>query len=88
MLRLHPAHTSTARTRRRSCTGSLTGTLLAGHYYVFSYRSDVSMLYEASPIPSATAAGFVALSFIPEPSTALLVTLGLVGLAVKRRRVH
>jgi hypothetical protein len=65
-------------------TGSLTGTLLAGRHYEFSVAASIS----AFPPPTeqaGTASGQVTLSFIPEPSTALLLGVGLVGVCVCRR---
>jgi hypothetical protein len=66
-------------------TGSLTGTLIAGHDYTFEYN----VFIQADPTASASGAiatGGVALTFIPEPSTALLLGCGLVGFAARGRR--
>ena len=65
-------------------TGSVVGTLLAGHLYRFEYNAFI----EVNPLPvseSATSAGFFRLSTVPEPSTALLIGLGLARLASHRR---
>jgi hypothetical protein len=62
----------------------LTGTLLAGHEYLFHYYNIVNA---AAGSPSAaTADGYVRLTFVPEPSTALLLAGGLAGLAAAGRR--
>ena len=68
-------------------TGSLTGTLLAGHDYIFSYQA---FILSGATTSSATATGSFNLSFsqvIPEPSAALLFGSGfaVVGLASRRR---
>jgi len=67
--------------------GSLTGMLIAGHDYAYFYSALIAQL---SPLPfsDATASGSVSLSFtpIPEPGPGLLLALGLVGIAVIRRR--
>ena len=70
-----------------STFGSLTGTLIAGHDYEFNYYVMIHTSSTASP-SGATASGNLSLSFsaIPEPSTGLLMVLGLVALAVSRHR--
>lgn len=68
--------------------GDLTGTLIAGHSYGFIYNLYIR---SSSPISSTVSAtGFIDLSFsaIPEPSTGLLLTLGLLGLGVHRHRTR
>ena len=65
--------------------GSLTGTLLAGHDYVFAFgATSANVGFAASGTVSGS--GNITLTFIPEPSTALLLGLGLVGLSKKRKR--
>ena len=67
--------------------GALSGTLFAGTRYSFNYTASLeNARVQASTGASAT--GFFELSLIPvpEPSTGLLVALGLGGLAVCRRR--
>ena len=68
-------------------TGSLTGTLVAGH----DYKSHYSVYVHAYPSGSssgATGVGSLSLAFsvIPEPSTALLFGGGLLALGFKRER--
>jgi hypothetical protein len=67
--------------------GPLTGTLVAGHVYEWGFNAVICTFCRAVSNPSATgatASGFVSLSFVPEPSTALLMGLGLAGLAIRR----
>jgi hypothetical protein len=68
-------------------TGSLVGTLIAGHDYRFFYSARVRTIPSASPL-GATGSGSVFLGFtaVPEPDTAVLAALGLVVLTVSRRR--
>jgi hypothetical protein len=68
-------------------SGSLAGMLIAGHDYEFYYNATVSAAPYVSPNEVA-AFGNISLSFIPEPSTALLLGLGLVGLGVRRRELR
>lgn len=69
--------------------GSLVGTLTAGHEYRFWYDADIQA-WPSSSWTDATSSGYVSLSFtpvlIPEPGTATLVSLGLVGLALASRK--
>jgi hypothetical protein len=66
-------------------TGSLTGTLSAGHRYVFYYDA---WMEQNTPLSSsfATATGYVQLTIVPEPSTAILVGLGLASFATRLSR--
>jgi len=66
-----------------SLSGSLSGSLIAGHNYRFNVQSQKANL-GASGIASAS--GFASLTFIPEPDTGLLVMAGLFGLAYRQRR--
>jgi hypothetical protein len=66
--------------------GSLTGTLIAGHDYRWTYQSLVQA-YPSASTSGATGSGSFALTFVvPEPSTALLLGGGLLGLAVRAGR--
>lgn len=67
--------------------GALTSTLIAGHDYQFYYDAFVINSSLAATAVSA-ASGSVSLDFtaVPEPGTAVLVTMGLVGLVARRRR--
>ena len=65
-------------------SGSLTGTLIAGHNYQFHYNTFVLADTTASP-SGVTGTGNVSLTFVPEPTTALLLTLGLALLGIRRR---
>ena len=64
--------------------GSLTGTLLAGREYRFVASAGITNEPSAAT-SSADASGFVNLLFVPEPGSAALVSLGLLGLAAWRR---
>jgi hypothetical protein len=64
--------------------GSLTGTLIAGHQYQLVVNGGIATGALAGSYP-ATASGTVALNFVPEPASGLLVLAGLLGLAVQRR---
>jgi hypothetical protein len=68
-------------------SGSLTGTLVAGHDYRFFYQAMIDA-YPVGLNYSATATGFVSLSFVPVPesSTGTLVGIGMVALASRRAR--
>lgn len=64
-------------------TGSLTGVFLPGRTYRFEY--DARLLDSPSPsLQTATATGYFSLVLVPEPSAALLIALGLVGMTVWR----
>jgi hypothetical protein len=64
--------------------GSLPGTLVAGHGYDFTVHADIGD-YDSHNV-AAAASGFVNLIFVPEPTTALLLASGLLGLAARGRR--
>lgn len=60
--------------------GTMTGTLLPGRSYRLQYYSR--LLDEPSPsLQTATATGFYRLAIVPEPSAAILIALGMLGLA-------
>lgn len=65
--------------------GSLTGTLIAGHEYRFWYDHYIQAWPSSGA--SATSSGYVSLSFsaIPEPSTGLLLGIGLIGLTLRKK---
>lgn len=78
---------------RNTNEGSLTGTLLAGVEYglIIEFEAFYDHQYPLPEPPEysdATFSGNVSLSFsaIPEPTTASLLALGLVGIAAVRRR--
>jgi len=65
--------------------GSLTGSLIAGHQYDLYFMDYI----HSSPNPATTAAqatGYLNLTFVPEPSTAALLGLGLTGVATAGRK--
>jgi hypothetical protein len=65
--------------------GSTTGTLLPGYEYELQW--DYAVYHtDNTAATGATAEGFFRLTLIPEPSTALLLGLGLAVLAAGRRR--
>lgn len=70
--------------------GSLTGILLPGHIYRFDYDMRISGKNIDGVMSPVTALGDIALEFspIPEPNTALLVSLGLVAIAANRNRAR
>jgi PEP-CTERM motif len=67
--------------------GSAVGTLIAGRIYRFDYDASLHVSPDATTEP-ATATGFVNLVFVPEPSTAALMALGMIALARWRARVQ
>lgn len=60
-------------------TGSLTGMLFPGHSYQFEYFSRI-IDEPATSLSTATATGFYRLTIVPEPSTAILLFVGLFAL--------
>ena len=67
--------------------GSLTGTLAPGHDYQLFLISFIWSQDTTTDAP-ATATGSVSLSFVPEPSSALLLSGGLLALAFARARTR
>ncbi|MEQ9411144.1 MAG: PEP-CTERM sorting domain-containing protein [Fuerstiella sp.] len=73
-----------------SLIGSLTGTLEAGHTYLFLYVATVQALDDDGA--GARGAGFVTLEFadaaqpVPEPASVAMWGLGILGLTCCRRR--
>lgn len=65
-------------------TGSATGTLIAGQEYQLFF--DAFIQNQPTAGGSASASGFFRLSFIPEPSRAVLTLLGLCVVALRRRK--
>jgi hypothetical protein len=65
--------------------GALAGTLLAGHQYLFQYEAQSANINTLTGAP-VSAHGSVSLSFVPEPSTALLLGMGLAALARRGAR--
>lgn len=67
--------------------GSLIGTLMSGHSYRFHYLMFVRGINSGGVASPVTATGAISLAFspIPELGTALLVSLGLIGMAANRK---
>ncbi len=65
-------------------TGSLSGTLLKDHDYVFSYIAFIHA--DPGTASVATATGSVSLTLVPEPSTGLLSMMALITLMGLRTR--
>jgi hypothetical protein len=67
--------------------GSLTGTLAPGHDYQLYVLGYIRNQGAATGAP-ATATGSISLTFVPEPSSALLLGTGLLALACARARTR
>jgi hypothetical protein len=68
-------------------SGAISGTLLPGHLYRFVYFSRI-LDEPATSLQSASATGFYSLLIVPEPSTAMLVYLGLIGMTLRDRGIQ
>lgn len=68
-----------------SLIGSLAGLLIPGHIYLLRMSAQIAGGFLPSPTSPATAMGTLKFAFVPEPSTALLVALGLAGLSWRGR---
>jgi hypothetical protein len=65
-------------------SGALSGALMAGHEYRYRYNAIIVAGPEPPPATqSAEAAGFATFALVPEPSTVVLLALGLFGLAAR-----
>lgn len=67
--------------------GSLTGRLFAGHRYHFFFNTDLES-FSRQITASASASGGFSLGFVPEPTSALLLMAGMLGVASWRRGQH
>lgn len=67
--------------------GSLVGTLFPGHEYHLVYAAEIFASNSVTS-PDTTATGFVSLTFVPEPTAAVLVGAGLaaLGFSASERR--
>lgn len=65
-------------------SGSMAGTLIAGHDYSFFYMADI-VVFQTEPSAEATASGFASLTLVPEPSRELLLMTTLLTLACVQR---
>lgn len=70
-------------------SGSIAGSLLAGRTYQLNLQSYINSGPGPEEAPSqASATGDVSLQFVPEPSAAALLGLGLFALTVRARRLR
>lgn len=67
-------------------SGSPTGTLIPGRIYRFYADAALESYPDVPRTTTASGTGNLTLLFVPEPSPALLVGLGLVGVAALQRR--
>jgi hypothetical protein len=68
-------------------TGLATGTLIGGRNYRLIVQNVIHAQSSAAT-QAATGSGTITLTFVPEPSTALLLGAGLAALAAARRRTR
>lgn len=77
----------TAGTTTNTLLGSLTGTLVDGHDYLFLVSGEVANRLSHLNALTGSATGTLTLGApVPEPTTLVLFSLGAAGLAVRRRR--